>query len=164
MPLMSTDSLPKTTTSATIQFIQRVIPDTSTPSWINSVPANYGEANAGTIKADEWRTLSTLHIPIALVILWGDIDGAAPKDGSRFLRILDHSMALFQAIIIVCRYATNPTLATKFRSYIKEWVNGLHDLHPHTKKHQRRTNVHMSFQLYDFLLLFGRGGVSLSNG
>jgi hypothetical protein len=37
-----------------IRYIQRIIKDTVTPSWINSVPSNsgYGENAAGTIKAD----------------------------------------------------------------------------------------------------------------
>ncbi|KAJ7212401.1 hypothetical protein B0H12DRAFT_972004, partial [Mycena haematopus] len=82
-----------------IKFIQRVIAKTSTPAWINSVPKNYGESNAGTIKADEWRILATIYLPIALILLWGDCDGepAEGSEASRLLGMLDHSMALFQA-------------------------------------------------------------------
>jgi hypothetical protein len=40
-----------------------------TPSWINSVPVNYGKHLADSIKADEWHILSTVHPPIALVTL-----------------------------------------------------------------------------------------------
>ncbi|KAJ6491081.1 hypothetical protein C8R45DRAFT_826136, partial [Mycena sanguinolenta] len=83
----------RTVDLSTIKFIQRVIAETATPSWINSVPKNYSESNAGTIKADEWRTLATIYLPIALIILWGDW---VPTE-SRFLGMLDHSMALFQA-------------------------------------------------------------------
>ena len=52
-----------------IQYIQEVIKNTSTPSWVNTVPKNYGEASAGTIKADEWRILSTVYLPIAFITL-----------------------------------------------------------------------------------------------
>ncbi|KAE9383258.1 hypothetical protein BT96DRAFT_844316 [Gymnopus androsaceus JB14] len=45
--------------------------------------------------------------------------------------------------------------ATAFRSLLKQWVDGLHEVHPHTKAHQNRTNVHVAFHLYDFLILFG---------
>jgi hypothetical protein len=129
--------------------------ETITPSWVNSVPANYGEAAAGTIKADEWRTLATIYIPIALVTLWGDDRGAPPPEESHFLKVLDHSMALFQAVIVVLRYSMNISRATKYRALLKEWVDGLHTLHPHTMKHKMRPNVHASFHLYDFILLFG---------
>jgi hypothetical protein len=146
---------PKTATSGTIEHIHHVIKETATPSWVNSVPSNYGEHSAGTIKADEWRTLSTVHLPIALVTLWGEENGSPPKEGSHFLNILDHTMALFQAVSIVCRYTMNIERATKYRHFIKQWVDGLYKYHPHTMKHKRRPNVHASFHLYDFLLLFG---------
>ncbi|KAJ3911877.1 hypothetical protein F5877DRAFT_26462, partial [Lentinula edodes] len=81
----------------TILYIQQVIRETSTPAWINHVPHSYGESNAGTIKADEWRTLSTIHLPIALITLWGEKEGQAPSEESHLLQILDHTMALFQA-------------------------------------------------------------------
>ncbi|THV04110.1 hypothetical protein K435DRAFT_649992, partial [Dendrothele bispora CBS 962.96] len=90
-----------TGTPETLQYVQHVITNTKTPSWINSVPKNYGEASAGTIKADEWRTLSTIYLPIALVTLWGDDDGCAPPDDDSdqgmLFKALEHSMALFQA-------------------------------------------------------------------
>ncbi|KAJ7642972.1 hypothetical protein DFH06DRAFT_999374, partial [Mycena polygramma] len=89
------DFVPKAINLSQIKFIQRVIAQTATPSWINTVPRNYGESNAGTIKADEWRTLATLYLPIALILLWAD----RPTDehSARLLGMLDHSMALFQA-------------------------------------------------------------------
>lgn len=36
--------------------IREVIKDMVTPSWLESVPHNFGDALAGTLKADEWRT------------------------------------------------------------------------------------------------------------
>ncbi|KAF8234607.1 hypothetical protein L208DRAFT_1260918, partial [Tricholoma matsutake] len=38
---------------------------------------------------------------------------------------------------------------------MKQWVDGLHLVHPHTKKQKLWPNVHASLHLYDFLLLFG---------
>ncbi|RDB18859.1 hypothetical protein Hypma_014527 [Hypsizygus marmoreus] len=155
MPLNSPDAVPKTCTTETMQYIQDVIKTTSTPSWIHSVPANYGEASAGSIKADEWRILSTVYLPIALVTLWGDQDGASPPEGSHFLKLLDHTMALFQAVTLVVQYTMNTAHAGRYRDFIKVWTDGLHTLHPHTKEHKNRVNVHAAFHIYDFLLLFG---------
>jgi hypothetical protein len=95
---------PKAINLSGLKFIQRVIAKTVTPSWINSVPSNYGEANAGSIKAGEWRTLATIYIPIALMLLWGD----QPKyEVERLGAMLAQSMALFQAVTLVCRYTAS---------------------------------------------------------
>jgi len=55
----------------TIKYIQTVIKVTATPSWVNCMPHNYGQASAGMIKADQWHMLATIYLPIALVTLWG---------------------------------------------------------------------------------------------
>lgn len=154
MPLSSSDGVPKMSTAITMRHIQQVIRETTTPSWINSVPSDYGDAHAGTIKADEWRILSTVYLPIALTTIWGDEDGNPPPEGSHALKILDHTMALFQAVTIVCRYTMNQERVKMYRNFMKDWVDGLY-LHPHTKKHAKRANIHASLHLYDFLLLFG---------
>ncbi|PBK83344.1 hypothetical protein ARMGADRAFT_909613, partial [Armillaria gallica] len=114
-----------------ITHIQSVIKNTSTPSWINSVPSNYGEASAGTIKANEWHILSTIYLPIALVTLWGDDNSQPLPDNSWYLPILDHTMALFQA------------------------VDGLYLVYPHTQTLKKRPNVHIAFHLYEFVISFG---------
>ncbi|KAF7372576.1 hypothetical protein MVEN_00120300 [Mycena venus] len=147
------DFVPKTINLNQIKFIQRVIAQTVTPSWIKSVPRNYGESNAGSIKADEWRTLTTLYLLIALVLLWAD--HPADEHSARLLGMLDHSMALFQAVILVCRYTMTVERATAYRHLLKAWVEGLTVHHPHTQSHVKRPIIHVAFHIYDFLLLFG---------
>ncbi|KAG6849161.1 hypothetical protein C0991_011950, partial [Blastosporella zonata] len=107
MPLSSGEAATKICPPQTIQHIQSVIKLTVTPSWVNSVPSNYGQASAGSIKADEWRTLATIYLPIALVILWGDESGSPPPPDNYFLRVLDHTMALFQAVTVACQNTMN---------------------------------------------------------
>jgi hypothetical protein len=144
---------PKTVTPADMTFIQEVIAKTATPSWLGSVPRNYGTCGAGSIKADEWRLLATVYLPIALILLWGDnIPG---PEAAHFSRLLQHSMALFQATIIVCRYSTNGDRAATYRALMKEWLDGLKQNFPHTRFHHHRPNCHVAFHIYDFLLLFG---------
>ncbi|KAJ7050117.1 hypothetical protein C8F01DRAFT_1348131 [Mycena amicta] len=135
-----------------IQFVQTVIAETSTPSWVNHVPKNYGEAGAGSMKADEWCLLGTIFMPIALVILWGEQTGAHK---AHFSKLLVHSMHLFQATTIVCRYATSEKRATAYREHIRQWLSGLYDCHPHTQGDKKRQNPHAAFHVYDFLLAFG---------
>ncbi|OAX32016.1 hypothetical protein K503DRAFT_672842, partial [Rhizopogon vinicolor AM-OR11-026] len=52
-----------------MQRIADVIRTTDRPSSLRSVPYNFGEAKAGTLKADEWRTLTTVYLPIALRLI-----------------------------------------------------------------------------------------------
>ncbi|KAJ3933177.1 MAG: hypothetical protein NXY57DRAFT_865588, partial [Lentinula lateritia] len=96
-PLSSDASILPTGTPETLAHIQHVIRHTTTPSWLNSVPKNYGDAKAGSIKADEWRTLSTVYLPLALITLWGDNNGHPPPADNLLLKALNHTMALFQA-------------------------------------------------------------------
>ncbi|KAI9568422.1 hypothetical protein HD554DRAFT_2260500 [Boletus coccyginus] len=71
MPLSTSTEDTHFSTGGVLQRICTVIRDTSTPSWLRSVPVNFGDLAAGTIKADEWHSLITIYIPIALISLWG---------------------------------------------------------------------------------------------
>lgn len=125
-----------------------------TPSWLSSVPKNFGEARAGTLKADEWRILCTVYFPLALVSLWGS--GAvygANRDAAFLLRVLNNTMMLVSAVIVLCKRTTTIRRSQKYREYLAKWLNGVQELHPEGYSH--RTNNHMAFHIYDFLRLFG---------
>ncbi|KAF9252427.1 hypothetical protein L218DRAFT_1010502 [Marasmius fiardii PR-910] len=109
-PQRSDSSIIRTGTPEILAHIQHVIKAVVTPAWLHSVPKNFGEPKAGSIKADEWRILSSLHLPLALVTLWGDDDRCVPSNDDTeeglLFRVLDHTMALFQATIICCWLTT----------------------------------------------------------
>lgn len=69
--------------------------------------------------------------------------------------MLKHSMALFQAVGLVCRYSSSQERSEAYREFIKEWVDGIEKNHPHTAEHNARINIHAAFHIYDFLILFG---------
>lgn len=70
MPLTAVDtSFEKIATPEVLERIRQVIRDADTPSWLSSVPKNFGDAAAGTLKADEWRVFATVYLPLALVSL-----------------------------------------------------------------------------------------------
>ena len=121
------------------------------------MPKNFGDAKAGTIKADEWRTLSTVFLPIALITLWGDVDRRDPPDDQSafLLKALDHTMALFQATILACRRTMTPSRAMAYRKNLSTWVQDLRTLFPHARGGKGRPNIHAAGHVYDFLLLFG---------
>jgi hypothetical protein len=135
-----------------LRFIQQVIAETDTPAWVHHVPKHYGDPAAGSIKANQMRLMLTIYLPIALIIMWAE---QTEPDAAHFSALLKHGMALFQAITILCRYATTPERATAYREYMKEWVDDLYTCHPHTKYHMKRTNPHVAFHLYNFILLWG---------
>ncbi|KIK12696.1 hypothetical protein PISMIDRAFT_45180, partial [Pisolithus microcarpus 441] len=112
-------------TPEVMQRIQNVIKETTIPSWLRSVPKNFGEAKAGTLKADEWRTLATIYLPLALVSLWGE--------GSTYR---SHEASCIMA------YCT----------CITTWLSTLPNALPAAKP---RPNCHMACHISDYLKLFG---------
>jgi hypothetical protein len=133
--------------------ISDVIKMTDTPSFLRSVPYNFGETKAGTVKADEWRTLTTVYLPIALISLWGEGSVHRNTDIADSRRAtLDYTMALVSAIHIACLRSMTTDRADAYRTYIVEWIRDLQVIHPHA---HHRTNGHMALHVWDYLQLFG---------
>ncbi|KAG1866120.1 hypothetical protein F4604DRAFT_1928133 [Suillus subluteus] len=140
-------------TPEVMQRIANVIRTADTPSSLRSVPYNFGETKAGTVKADEWRTLTTVYLPIALVSLWGE--GSTHRNSEiavSHCAILDHTMALVSAVHIVCLRSMMTARAAAYRGYIVDWIRDLQVLLPHAT---HRTNGHMALHVWDYLQLFG---------
>ena len=138
--------------SDVVKHIKEVISQTDKPSWLGSVPHNFGSAAAGTLKADEWRTMYSVYLPLALVSLWGEGTNHPFQDRQKWRAKLDHTMALISAIRIACLRTTTVARATAYRSYILQWIDGLGQLYPDLGK---RTNHHIAIHISDFLRLFG---------
>ena len=71
------------------------------PSWLTSVPSDFGSASHGKLKADQWRVLGTTFLPVSLVHLWSVIEGGN-SHSERCHQILDVTMALLSAVSIAC--------------------------------------------------------------
>jgi hypothetical protein len=130
-----------------LERIREVIREATMPSWFGSIPSNFGDTSAGTIKADEWRSLITVYIPIALISLWG-----SPSSDAKLRAVLDHTMDLVSAVYLSCARTMTTERATAYRSYITNYVGNLKRIHP---KFNLRPNHHASFHIYDYLILFG---------
>ena len=130
-----------------LKRIHEVIQGISVPSWLDSPPRNFGNASAGTIKADEWRSLITIYIPLALISIWGthnpDSDNKA---------VLDHTMSLVSAVYMACSRMMTIERATTYRSCIANYVGNLKHLYPAVPL---RPNHHAAFYIFDYLVLFG---------
>ncbi|KAG2745383.1 hypothetical protein P692DRAFT_20743929, partial [Suillus brevipes Sb2] len=140
-------------TPEVMERILDVIRATDAPSSLRSVPYNFGEARAGTLKADEWRTLTTVYLPIALVSLWGEGSQHRTSEVAANRRaVLDHTMSLVSAVHIACLRFMTVARAQAYRRYIVAWIRDLQVLHPHAP---HRTNGHMALHVWEYLQLFG---------
>ena len=158
MPLSSyrtlgSSVLNPTRTSELLRHIRRVIKETTTPSWLGTVPYDFGDPKAGKMKADEWKTLCTVYLPLALVSKWGE--GSLHSDVDQAVcckQLLDHTMELVSAVWISLRRATSEEEIEKYERYIKNYIAGLRNIHPNVTP---TANLHMATHIGDFMRLFG---------
>jgi hypothetical protein len=151
-PLSSAEeSPPWIRTPKVLEHIRETIKTTVTPSWLHSVPSNFGDAKAGTLSADQWRSLALVYLPLALVKSWGE--GSSPPEDATYLRdVLDHTMALFSAVRLACLRTTTEQRLEAYRVYITQYVQNFPSLYHHA---MLRPNHHMAQHIYHFLQLFG---------
>lgn len=153
-PLQPIDPPPvRIATLKTMQRIREVIATTTTPSWINSVPSKFGDPSTGSLKADEWRTMITIYLPIALISLWGvDDPQVAASTTLRLRSVLQHTMFLVSAVVLASSRTSTISRATAYQENMVRYVRGLNELFPNIGY---RPNHHMALHIFDFLLLYG---------
>ncbi|OCB91477.1 hypothetical protein A7U60_g1252 [Sanghuangporus baumii] len=147
------NSVIKLTTTGLMNHIQHVISTTTAPSFVRPVPTNFGDPAAGKIKADEWRTLCTIHLPLALIsycFYSSDIRDAVFRQ--RFAEVIDHTMDLVQAVAVLFKKSIGPNEIGKYRSHIGRYISRLQQVHPEANF---VPNMHMAMHIADYLPLFG---------
>jgi hypothetical protein len=136
-----------------LKRIAHVIRDTETPSWLCSVPHNFGHAAAGTLKADEWRSMATVYLPLAFVSLWGEgTVHPSAQIAADAHQVLDHTMTLFSAVNVACLQTMTTQRQSAYHELITRYVHDLPLLHP---KVNLRPNHHMAQHIHEFITLFG---------
>ena len=136
-----------------LHFIKDVIAKTSVPSWVESVPRNFGDHSAGTLKADEWRTLGTIYFPLALIVLWGaSSTHPTANQASHLRRVLDHTMLLVSAITIACKRTTSQLRSQIYLECMVAYILQLVQIHPRATVQPYH---HLSMHLPHFFSLFG---------
>ena len=136
-----------------MNWVKFVLSNVSKPSWVRSVPADFGTSSAGKIKADEWRTLSTIQLPLALVchLLWSE-ESSDQQYRKRFDDVIDHTMDLVQAVSVLFRTSTSVEESKKYKYYIENYIRRLREVHPSARL---LPNMHMATHITEFLPLFG---------
>jgi hypothetical protein len=121
------------------------------PSWLTSVPSDFGSASHGKLKADQWRVLGTTFLPVSLVRLWSVVEVGNPRS-ERCRKILDVTMSLLSAVAIACSRVTSKKHAELYLKNMHSYLSGLKELFPEYSLHP---NHHMALHLPDYLLLYG---------
>ncbi|KAL5512130.1 hypothetical protein ACEPAG_3651 [Sanghuangporus baumii] len=149
----SSAALPQPTIIGLTNHIQHTLALASTPAFVRSVPKNFGSSSSGKIKADEWRTLSTIYLPLALVS-YVYYSGEVRNDTlrGRFSDIIDHSMDLVQAVSVLFKQSATQSDIEAYKFHIKNYIRRLREIHPNAKF---LPNMHMATHVTNSLGLFG---------
>ena len=119
---------------------------TELPSWMSPAPRNWGSAKRGKLTADQWRVITTVHLPITLMRLWG-----APQEG-RFFLMLCNFMDLSAAIQLANQRIITGKHIEDYDRLILRYLSGLVKIFKDT---QLQPIHHVSMHAGEFLRLFG---------
>ncbi len=122
-----------------------------TPTWMTSVPHNLGNPAHGKLKADQWCTLGTVHLPLSLICLWGSVDSDNPRSVC-CRKILEVTMFLVSAVVIATSHTISTAHADSYLMHMIDYLNGIKELFP---KYRLHPNHHMALHIHEYLLLFG---------
>ncbi|KAH7872191.1 uncharacterized protein C8R40DRAFT_1053087, partial [Lentinula edodes] len=133
-----------------LQTVQKAIREISVPSWIVRPPSDMGLPQAGTLKADHWRVLFNIHLPLALISMWGKGSPSAVDNAADMVPVLETSMHLTCVSILMTRNSLSPKTRDQFRSSLREHILGLKQIFPGFIL----PTHHLAFHIYDFMESF----------
>jgi hypothetical protein len=122
------------------------------PSWVTSAPPNLGSACHGKLKADQWRAVGTIYLPLSLIRLWAQSQLVDDDRSQRCKDLLDVTMSLFSAIIVASTEETSHAHAEQYLRHMSAYMEGIKRLFP---DYQFRPNQHMAMHLPDYLIGYG---------
>lgn len=130
--------------------MQECIKETTLPSWVSKPPQNVGLPEAGTLKADNYRIIYAIHLPLALLSLWQIESPLAASDALEMRPILETTMHLVCSSNLMTRRTITQEKLNHARSLYQQHVEGL-------KKHFPgfiRPVHHMQFHIFDSIQLY----------
>lgn len=119
---------------------------TTFPSWMNRPPHNFGSASHGSLKADQWRTVSTISVTFTLIRKWGS------NSASKGLHsLLENWMHLVIAVLTGTSKTMSFEQAQLYDHHMYEYLLSLREL----LDEDLMPNHHMALHLRDCMELFG---------
>jgi hypothetical protein len=140
-------------TKQVLTEIREDIASTVRPSWQAQLPSNFGCAEHGKLKADQWRTALEFNIPVSLVkALAKRRGGSNISEYSRAQRIVDTTMDLAIALGWGLSRRTSQHNAERYRFYMQRYLAGVQELFP---DYALKPKHHYALHIYDILVGFG---------
>ena len=118
---------------------------TELPSWISPAPRNWGTATRGKLTADQWKVITTVHLPITLMRLWGSRE-------DRYFLMLCNFMDLSAAIQLANQRVITQKHIEDYEQLILRYLTGMKVLYKDTPLQPIH---HVSLHAGEFLKLFG---------
>ena len=118
------------------------------PSWLERPPTNLGEKTHGKLKADTWRVLFTVFLPLILPELWHD--ASTPEGRSNML--LKNFHFLVYCTNIVCSYTVTSDMPELFTQNYHAYLITSKPLFSHAKP---RPNHHYAMHNAEQLRFWG---------
>ncbi|EGG12644.1 uncharacterized protein MELLADRAFT_86839 [Melampsora larici-populina 98AG31] len=128
-----------------LRHINSILPKIHTPTWIKRPIPVLGKASFGKLKADEWRSLLTLQLPLILIPMWSRQDHIKRS----LLRNFIHLVSL---INIGLKRVMDSFQIKRYRHHIQKYLESSVLIFQHCKL---APNHHMAIHLADCLERFG---------
>jgi hypothetical protein len=134
-----------------LQRIHQAVKEITIPTWTAKPPANVGLPAAGTLKADNWRVLFEIYVPLALLSLWGQESPIAVHNAAQMANVLETSMFLTCASLNMAKRRPTPQDRERLRECWRSYIQRI-------KQHFPGFSIpshHLAFHIPDFVDLFG---------
>ncbi|KAJ3930463.1 MAG: hypothetical protein NXY57DRAFT_898061 [Lentinula lateritia] len=136
---------------STTPRVSQAIREVTVPSWISKPSEYIGLPRAGTPKADNWRQLFAIFLPLALLSMWQVCSPTAVSDATEMSSVLDTSLYLTCALIAMTKHKSTLQDRLNFREYLRQHLLGLKLNFPGWIL----PSHHVSFHIFDYMDLFG---------
>ncbi|KAJ3816845.1 hypothetical protein F5880DRAFT_1493831, partial [Lentinula raphanica] len=130
--------------------VHRCIREVVVPSWISKPPFDCCLKSGGTLKADNWRLLICLYLPLALLSMWTKESPVRTDDNTDMEDVLNTAMHLTCASILMAKQTMSLERRELFLQHYIAHIRGLKEIFPGFGV----PSHHVGFHVYDFIRLF----------
>ncbi|KAJ3709685.1 hypothetical protein C8R42DRAFT_729944 [Lentinula raphanica] len=108
-----------------LRRLQQAVREVTTPSWLSKPPPDVGTPAAGTLKADHWRRLIEIHLPLAMLSLWNEQSPSAAGNAHLMVPALETTMHLTCAAILMSKLSLSVERREQFRNHLIQHIEGI---------------------------------------
>lgn len=133
--------------------IREQIQATIRPAWQAALPKDFGSAEHGKLKADQWRTALEFDIPISLIQLLANSKPSDTINNDVYLqKFVRNTLDLAMALAWGLSRRSSDFHADQYMFYMRNYLSGISDLFP---EYTLKPIHHYSLHISDILRLFG---------